>query len=91
MIKIANNSKFIIYFSFFDNGAIGLKEIQNYGVIAFSHQKDLIIDNYTSYYVPELADENDMKTSYKIIKNKIKQIMQSHPDSRYIAKKKTRD
>ena len=47
MKELANNSKFIIYFSFFDTGAIGLKEIQNYGVIAFSLQKEFIIDNET--------------------------------------------
>ena len=47
MEELASNSKFIIYFSFFDTGAIGLKEIQNYGVIAFSLQKEFIIDNET--------------------------------------------
>jgi hypothetical protein len=87
MIELANNSKFIIYFSFFDTGAIGLKEIQNYGVIAFSHQKDLVIDNHTSYYIPELEDEYDMKKAYLIIREKIKKIMQLNPDSKYIAKK----
>ena len=52
MKELANNSKFIIYFSFFDTGAIGLKEIQNYGVIAFSLQKEFIIDNETNnFYV----------------------------------------
>ena len=59
--KIANNSKFIIYFSFFDTGAIGLKEIQNYGVVAFSHQKEFIIDKESSFYIPELANENISK------------------------------
>ena len=87
MINLASNSKFIIYFSFFDTGAIGLKEIQNYGVIAFSHQKDLVIDNYTSYYIPKLADDYDMKTTFIIIIEKIKKIIQINPDSKYIAKK----
>ena len=87
MINLASNSKFIIYFSFFNTGTIGLKEIQNYGVIAFSHQKDLVIDNYTSYYIPELADDYDMKTAFKIIIEKIKKIIQISPDSKYIAKK----
>ena len=87
MINIANDSKFIIYFSFFDTGAIGLKEIQNYGVIAFSHQKDLLIDNYTSYYIPELADEYNMKAAYIKIREKIKKIIQLNPDSTFIAKK----
>jgi hypothetical protein len=52
MIKLANNAKFIIYFSFYDTGAIGLKEIQNYGVIAFTHQKEFVISNDTSFFVP---------------------------------------
>ena len=37
MVELANNSKFIVYFSFFDTGAIDLKEIQNHGVFTFSH------------------------------------------------------
>ena len=57
----ANSSKFIIYFSFFDTGAIGLKEIQNYGVFAFTHQKDLVIHNDTSFYIPELASIDKIK------------------------------
>ena len=71
MISLANNSKFIIYFSFYDTGAIGLKEIQNFGVFTFSHQKDLIIDNDTGFLVSELADEFDMKKAYSKIMEKI--------------------
>lgn len=48
--KIANDSKFIIYFSFFDTGAIGLKEIQNYGVISFTHQKEFVIDSESTIF-----------------------------------------
>ena len=40
-----SNNLFFFFF-FFDTGAIGLKEIRNYGVIAFSLQKE-IIDNET--------------------------------------------
>ena len=69
MIKLANNSKFIIYFSFYDTGAIGLKEIQNYGVIAFTHQKEFVISNDTSFFVPELADEDNIDSAYKKILN----------------------
>jgi len=43
MVELANNSKFIVYFSFLDIGGIDLKEIQNHGVFAFSHQKDIVI------------------------------------------------
>lgn len=51
--QIANNSKFVIYFSFWDTGAISLKEIQNYGVYSFTVQKDLI-NNETGFFVPQL-------------------------------------
>jgi len=87
MQKLANNSKFIIYFSFFDTGAIGLKEIQNYGVFAFSHQRDLVIDKSTSFFVPELADEFDMKKAYNRIMEKIETISKLNPDTNLIAKK----
>jgi len=60
MIEYAKNAKFIIYYSFYDTGAIGLKEIQNYGVIAFSHQKEFILDETTDFYVPELDPENNV-------------------------------
>lgn len=72
MEYLANNSKFIIYFSFFDTGAIGLKEIQNYGVFAFSHQRDLIIHNDTGFYIPELINNKDMSLAYQIIMKKWK-------------------
>ena len=84
---MANNSKFIVYFSFYDTGAIGLKEIQNYGVFAFSHQLDLVIDNTTSFFVPELANNNNMLYAYKKIMQKIETIIKSHPNSKLIAKK----
>ena len=87
MIHLASNSKFIIYFSFYDTGAIGLKEIQNCGVFAFSHQKDLVIDNNTSFYIPELANEFDMEPAYKKIMNLIEIITISEPNINLIAKK----
>jgi hypothetical protein len=87
MIYLANNTKFIIYFSFFDTGAIGLKEIQNHGVFAFSHQKDLVIDKRTSFYIPELANENDMKPAFININKKIEIITNNHPNSQLIAEK----
>ena len=67
MTELTNNSKYIIYFSFYDTGAIGLKEIQNYGVFAFSHQKDLVIDDRTSFYIPELEERKDMKKAFNKI------------------------
>lgn len=86
MEYIANNTKFIIYFSFFDTGAIGLKEIQNYGVFSFSHQKELIIHKDTGFYVPELAYEKDMIQAYNIIMKKIEIITNLNPNTQSIAK-----
>lgn len=85
MINLANNTKFIIYFSFFDTGAIGLKEIQNHGVFAFSHQKDLVIDKTTSFYIPELTNENDMSRAFINIYKKMEFIINNHPNSQIIA------
>lgn len=87
ILKLANNSKFIVYFSFFDTGAIGLKEIQNYGVFAFSHQLDLVIDNNTSFFVPELADKNSISCAYKKIIEIIEMITKSNPNCLLIAKR----
>ena len=84
---LANDSKFIIYFSFFDTGSIGLKEIQNFGVFAFTHQEDLVIDNETSFYIPELACFDNMVIASKKIINIIQNISKLNPDSKLIAKK----
>ena len=86
MMALSENSKFIIYFSFFDTGAIGLKEIQNHGVISFSHQQDLINNRFASYYIPELADKVDMKKAYKKIMLIIRRLMKFTPNSKKIAK-----
>ena len=85
MKKLANDTKFIIYFSFFDTGAIGLKEIQNFGVYAFTVQKDLAYDKKTSLYVPELAELN-IEKAYNIIMEKIQQVIQLSPNSQVFAK-----
>ena len=88
MIKqLANDSKFIIYFSFYDTGAIGLKEIQNYGVITFTHQKDLVIDNNTCFYIPELENTDNMEPASNKILKIIKTINKRNIDSQLIAKK----
>ena len=87
MTEYANDSKFIIYFSFYDTGAIGLKEIQNYGVFAFTLQKDLVIDKETTFYIPELSSQDTISlASQKIIKI-IDIISEKKPNSELIAKK----
>ena len=85
--ELANNSKFIIYFSFYDTGAIGLKEIQNYGVIAFTHQKDLVINNETSFYIPELDSLDNIKLASEKILYIIDTISKKNPSTTLIAKK----
>ena len=86
MEKLSNNSKFIIYFSFFDIGPIGLIEIQNHGVILFTHQKEFVVQKTSSFFVPELADKYDMKSAFNIIMKKIEIIIKSNPNSELIAK-----
>ena len=85
--KLANNSKFIIYFSFYDTGAIGLKEIQNFGVISFVHQEDLIINNETCFLIPELANFHNMKPAFEKIMSTIEIISTKCPDCELIANK----
>ncbi len=63
-----------------------MKEIQNYGVFAFSHQKDLVIDNKTSFYIPELEERNDMKRAFSKIMEIINSIENSNPKLEIIAK-----
>ena len=86
MEYLANNTKFIIYFSFFDTGAIGLKEFQNYGVFTFSHQREFIINKKTGFYVPELANEKDMNQAFQIIFQIIEVITNIHPNTQLLAK-----
>lgn len=85
--NLANNSKFIIYFSFFDTGAIGLKEIQNFGVISFSHQKEFVIDKESSFYIPELASLNNIEIAFNKIMTIIENISKSNIRTELIAKK----
>ena len=87
MKKMANNSKFMIYFSFFDAGPIGLIEILNYGVILFTHQEEFVVDKNISFFIPELKNKYDMKNAFNIIMEKIKMITELQPNSELIAKK----
>jgi len=86
MIELAQNSKFIIYFSFFDTGAIGLKEIQNFGVITFTHQKEFILDKSAGFYIPELTNEFNLKPAYDIIMEKIEMTKKRKINTELIAK-----
>lgn len=87
MKELANNSKFIIYFSFYDCGPIGLIEILNHGTILFTHQKEFIIDKNIGFYIPELDKENHMESAYKKIMRKIEIINKLKPNTYLIAKK----
>ena len=81
---LARDTKFVIHFSFYDTGALALKEIQNYGVIAFVHQKDLIFSNQTGYHIPEL-EYYDMVPAFNKIMKIINEISRINPDTQKIA------
>ena len=81
---LARDTKFVIHFSFSDTGALALKEIQNYGVIAFVHQKDLIFSNQTGYHIPEL-EYYDMVPAFNKIMKIIDEISRINPDTQKIA------
>ena len=91
MIKFELNLKFLfeydIYFSFYDTGAIGLKEIQNYGVICFTHQKEFAIDNETSFFISELANIDNINIAFNKIMDIIEKISKSNINTELIAKK----
>ena len=87
MKEMASNSRFIIYFSFFDTGAIGLKEIQNYGVITFTHQKEFVLDKESSFYIPELASTNKIEISFNKIMNIIEKVSKMNIKTELIARK----
>lgn len=80
--SMANNSRFVVYFSFWDTGAISLKEIQNFGVYTFSVQKDLVHNN-TGIYVKQL--NKNMKDAAKIIVKKMKEISKRDINTKAIA------
>ena len=81
---LASDAKFVIHFSFYDTGALSLKEIQNHGVIAFAHQKDLIFSNQTGYLIPEL-EYYDMVLAFHKIMKIIDEVSRTNPDTQKIA------
>lgn len=85
MKEYAANAKTVIYFSFYDTGAIGLKEIQNYGVFTFAHQIDQVEDPEIGCLVSEL-DGALMRIAARRIKRKMKELEKNQPDTRKIAK-----
>ena len=86
MMELANNAKFIIYYSFYDTGAIGLKEIQNFGVFCFTHEEDFVLSNQTSFLIPELHSELNMKPAFEKIMQIIQTVSNSNPNTQLIAK-----
>lgn len=49
LLYLASISKYVIYFSFYDTGALSLLEIKMMGVWPIAHQKEFIEDGYGSY------------------------------------------
>ena len=85
LMELANNTKFVIYFSFYDTGAIALKEIQNFGVFCFTHEEDFVISNQTSFLIPELHDKIDMKPAFDNIMKIMQKVSNSNPNTQLIA------
>lgn len=86
MMKLANNTKFIIYYSFYDIGGKILKEIQNFGVFCFTHEEDFVLNEKTSFLIPELLYDINMKPAFEKIMKIIQNISNSHPNTQLIAK-----
>lgn len=73
LLNLSNNSKYVIYFSFYDTGALSLLEMRLMGVWPISHQIELIENGYGSY-VKELDCDIHKSLSildsiYKIVYN----------------------
>lgn len=85
MREYAETSKAVIYFSFYDTGAIGLREIQNYGVFTFAHQVDQVEDPEIGCLISEL-DGGSMRVAARKIKREMKELEKSQPNTTKIRK-----
>ena len=56
-------------------------------IISFFHQKEFITDNESSFYIPELSNENNIEIAFKKIMNIIEKISKSNIQTKLIAKK----
>lgn len=57
LLNFANNSRFLIYYSFYDTGAIALMEMQNYGIFTFSLQSEFL-DIRTGILIESLNNDH---------------------------------
>lgn len=78
LLKYASQSKCVIYYSFYDTGAIALQEIQNYGVFSIVLQKEFV-DIKNGIYIPEL--EFDVEHALTICKK----IIEKKRDLKYLS------
>lgn len=69
LLEYAKNSKIVIYFSFYDTGAMALLEMQRMGVFTITLQKEFITQE-NGIFIPEL--ENNIQLAILKIKNIIK-------------------
>ena len=86
MLELANNTKFIIYYSFYDIGGIILKEVQNFGVFCFTHVEDFVLHEKTSFLIPELLYDYNLKPAFAKIMKIFQSISNSNPNTQLIAK-----
>lgn len=78
LVEAAGDSKIVIYFSFYDTGAIALLEMQRMGVFTVTLQKEFITKK-NGMYIPEL--QNDVENAIR----KIKDVIKIKFDSKFIA------
>lgn len=64
LLNLANKSKYVIYYSFYDTGALSLIEMKIMGVWPISHQEEFIEPGYGSF-IKEL-DTNINSSLYKL-------------------------
>jgi hypothetical protein len=74
----ARQSRFLIYFSFYDAGPIALLEMQNFGAYSFCLQPELV-DNATGSFIPTL--ETNVTQAWLDIRARIAEVSRASPNS----------
>lgn len=69
LLYLANNSKFVIYYSFYDTGALSLVEMKLMGIWPISHQEEFIEQGYGSFIKELDTNINDSLSKLNDIYN----------------------
>jgi hypothetical protein len=70
-------ARFIVYFSFYDTGAIAFLELQNLGGYSFSFQAEFLLEQ-TGFFVPAL--EFNISEAWLKIRRQIREITLASPN-----------